>query len=63
MKRGDLVHDDSAYGLPWIGIVLNKKCDVVYRNNFDGSDCQLWWVFFGKGQIVDVSESALKVIS
>jgi len=57
MKRGDLVQD--AYG-SWVGIVLCKKEDGLYRH---GGASQVWWVLFQNADVIDVSESSIKVIS
>ena len=57
MKRGDLVQD--TYG-SWVGIVLCKK-QGPYRK--DGRDEQVWWVLFQNADIIDVSESSIKVIA
>jgi len=57
MKRGDLVQD--AYG-SWVGIVLCKKEDGLYRH---GGTSHVWWVLFQNADVIDVSESSIKVIS
>ena len=57
MKRGDLVQDMHG---SWVGIVLRKKEDGLYRH---GGGSQVWWVMFQNTQIIDVSESTIRVIS